>query len=211
MLYQSPYKYILKRSFDLLVVTVVLAFTWPVFLLLYVLIRTNIGSPVIFKQLRPGYKGRSFMMFKFRTMTNERDKSNNLLPDDLRITSIGRIVRSLSLDELPEIINVFRGEMSLVGPRPLLVEYLNRYTIEQARRHDVRPGITGWAQVNGRNAITWEEKFLLDTWYVDNQSFGLDLRILILTIWKVIRREGIDQEGLVSASVFMGSEHPSDR
>lgn len=163
------------------------------------------GSP-IFTQVRPGFKKRYFRLIKFRTMNNKRDTAGNLLPDEHRLTQMGRFIRKTSLDELPQLINVLKGDMSLVGPRPLLVEYLPLYSKEQARRHDVKPGITGWAQVNGRNAISWEEKFRLDVWYVDNQSFLLDLKILGLTILKVFKSEGITQEGKATVEYFKGNE-----
>ena len=155
--------------------------------------------------MRPGYLGKPFTLYKFRTMRDERDTNGNLLPDELRLTHFGRFLRSTSLDELPELFNVLRGEMSLVGPRPLLMQYLERYNSEQARRHHVLPGITGWSQINGRNALTWEDKFRFDVWYVDHWSIWLDIKILLLTIWKVIKREGINQPGHVTAEEFMGS------
>jgi len=164
------------------------------------------GRPIIFRQLRPGYRTKPFWLFKFRTMTNARDSQGNLLPDKERLTRLGSSLRNLSLDELPELFNVLRGEMSWVGPRPLLMQYLERYTPEQARRHDVLPGITGWAQINGRNVITWEEKFNYDVWYVDHWSFWLDIKILLLTFWKVLKREGISQPGHATAEEFMGSQ-----
>jgi len=164
------------------------------------------GRPIIFRQLRPGYRTKPFWLFKFRTMTNARDSQGNLLPDKERLTRLGSSLRNFSLDELPELFNVLRGEMSWVGPRPLLMQYLERYTPEQARRHDVLPGITGWAQINGRNVITWEEKFNYDVWYVDHWSFWLDIKILLLTFWKVLKREGISQPGHATAEEFMGSQ-----
>jgi sugar transferase EpsL len=164
------------------------------------------GKPVIFSQMRAGYLGKPFPVYKFRTMTNEQDHNGELLPDDLRLTRLGRFLRSYSLDELPELLNVLKGNMSLVGPRPLLVQYLDRYSPEQARRHNVLPGITGWAQINGRNALTWEEKFHLDVWYVDHQSFWLDVKILLITLWKVLIREGISQPGQATAEEFMGDQ-----
>jgi sugar transferase EpsL len=165
----------------------------------------KLGSPVLFRQQRPGQHGRPFTIYKFRTMSDVRDGQGNLLPDAGRLTPFGRFLRRTSLDELPELFNVLKGEMSLVGPRPLLTEYLDRYTLEQARRHEVRPGITGWAQVNGRNALTWEQKFALDVWYVDHLSFWLDLKILALTGWKVLRCEGISQTGHATMEEFFGS------
>ncbi len=194
----------LKRLFDLLAGGVALFILVPLLLLVAALVRLRLGAPVFFRQQRPGLYGRPFTMLKFRTMTDARDEAGRLLPDDQRLTPFGRFLRSSSLDELPELINVLRGEMSLVGPRPLLMEYLDRYTPEQMRRHDVRPGITGWAQVNGRNAISWDEKFALDVWYVDHQSFWLDLRILVLTVWRVVRREGISQQGSATMTEFCG-------
>ena len=171
----------------------------------------RMGLPIIFSQIRAGLRGAPFNMYKFRTMTNEQNTEGELLPDELRLTRFGRFLRSTSLDELPELFNVLKGDMSLVGPRPLLTQYLDRYTPEQARRHEVKPGITGWAQVNGRNAITWEEKFRLDVWYVDHQSLWLDLKILILTALKVLRREGISQEGQATAQEFLGTQTGQSR
>lgn len=183
----------------------------PVLLGVVVALRWSIGSPVFFRQKRPGLHGRPFQMIKFRTMNNARDASGNLLPDEQRLTGLGRFLRKTSLDELPELWNILRGEMSLVGPRPLLMQYMNRYSPEQARRHDVKPGLTGWAQINGRNAISWEEKFRLDVWYVDNQSILLDLKILLLTIWKTVRREGISAADHATMPEFMGSLHVEDQ
>jgi len=169
------------------------------------------GSPVPFRQLRPGKNGKPFVLYKFRTMLDKRDGSGDLLTDNARLTRIGRFLRSTSLDELPELFNVLKGDMSLVGPRPLLMQYLDRYTPEQARRHEVKPGLTGWAQVNGRNAITWEDKFRLDVWYVDHQSLWLDLKIIGMTVLKVIRREGISEAGHATAQEFMGSHAKPQR
>lgn len=165
----------------------------------------TMGRPILFKQLRSGLHGRPFYLYKFRTMTDARNAGGQLLPDEQRLTRLGRWLRATSLDELPELWNVLKGDMSLVGPRPLLMEYLERYTPEQARRHEVKPGITGWAQVNGRNALSWEEKFRLDVWYVDNWSLWLDLKILFMTVLKVLRREGISAEGYATMPEFMGS------
>jgi len=176
----------------------------PVLLVVAVLVWVQMGSPVIFSQIRPGINGSPFNLYKFRTMTNERDMEGNLLPDKDRLTKLGMFLRSNSLDELPELFNVLKGDMSLVGPRPLLMQYLDRYTPEQARRHEAKPGITGWAQVNGRNAISWEEKFALDVWYVDNWSLWLDIKILFLTFWKVLKREGISAEGEATMPEFLG-------
>ncbi|GAA4018262.1 sugar transferase [Deinococcus rubellus] len=172
---------------------------------LTLLVRFKLGSPIFFSQQRPGLRGKPFTMYKFRTMRDATDTQGQPLPDSERLTPLGRFLRSSSLDELPELFNVLRGDMSLVGPRPLLMEYLPRYTPQQARRHEVRPGITGWAQVNGRNAISWEEKFNLDVWYVDNRSFALDLKILWLTVLKVFKREGINAVGEATMPVFSGT------
>jgi sugar transferase EpsL len=197
-----------KRLFDLLATSLGLLLISPFMLVLAVLVRILHGTPVLFRQQRPGYKGRPFYIYKFRSMTNARDVNGDLLPDALRLTPLGRFMRSTSLDELPELFNVWRGEMSLVGPRPLLMQYLDRYSPEQARRHDVLPGLTGWAQINGRNALTWPDKFKLDVWYVDHWSFWLDIRILFLTAWKVIKREGISQPGQATMEEFMGTKTP---
>jgi sugar transferase EpsL len=194
-----------KRLFDLVLSLIGLVLLSPVMLVVSLLVRRCLGKPVLFRQIRPGYKARLFEVYKFRTMNDARDSLGNLLPDAERLTRLGRFLRSSSLDELPELVNVLRGEMSLVGPRPLFAKYLERYSPEQARRHEVLPGITGWAQINGRNAISWEDKFRLDVWYVDNWSFWLDLKILLLTLWKVIRREGISQPGHATAEEFMGT------
>ncbi len=205
MVRSSFYGLYAKGVLDRLCAILILLLIWPLLLALYCLIRFSVGSPVLFRQQRPGYLGKPFTIFKFRTMTDERDADGGLLPNEQRITRIGKVMRAWSFDELPEIFNVLKGDLSLVGPRPLRMHYLPRYSPEQARRHDVMPGITGWAQVNGRNAMTWEKKFDLDVWYVDHQSFLLDLRILLLTAWKVVRREGINEEGYISASDFMGT------
>lgn len=196
----------MKRLFDLLLsIGLLLALALPL-LFLWALVIRKLGSPVLFRQVRPGLHGRPFMMVKFRTMTDERGADGEFLPDAQRLTPFGRFLRATSLDELPELWNVLRGEMSLVGPRPLLMEYLPRYTPEQARRHEVRPGITGWAQVNGRNALSWEERFKLDVWYVDHRSVLLDLRILWLTVRKVLVREGIHADGEATMPRFTGSQ-----
>lgn len=200
------YQRYLKRILDVSAAFLILIVIWPALLLIAAFLWVTIGAPVMFRQARPGLMGKPFTIYKFRTMTEQRDVNGCLLPDEQRITRVGRIVRSFSLDELPEIFNVLKGEMSLVGPRPLMMRYLKRYTPGQARRHEVVPGITGWVQVNGRNALTWEEKFTLDVWYVDHRSFMLDMGILALTFWKVIKREGIGHEGLMSSPEFMGSE-----
>ena len=198
-----------KRGFDLFLSTFGLIILFPVLLVISIIILVYQGLPVLFIQQRPGYKAKPFSIYKFRTMTDDSSPDGNLLPEQQRITRLGKILRATSLDEILELINVFKGEMSVVGPRPLLMQYLSRYSVEQARRHDVLPGITGWAQINGRNAITWEEKFTLDVWYVDNWSFWLDIRILLQTLWKVLLREGIDEPGHISAGEFMGSQNKS--
>jgi sugar transferase EpsL len=198
----------LKRSIDLVAAFGGLLVLAPVLAILALLVRWSLGSPVLFRQMRPGLNGKPFTILKFRTMRNNNDESGSLsaLSDETRLTKVGRVLRSTSLDELPELWNVLRGEMSLVGPRPLLTRYLERYTPEQARRHEVRPGITGWAQVNGRNAITWEQKFALDVWYVDNHSLSLDMKILLLTIKKVGLRAGINASGGATMPEFGGSD-----
>lgn len=195
----------MKRLFDFLASACALVLFAPVLFVLIVLIRRRLGSPVFFTQTRPGRDGRPFRMIKFRTMTDERDSAGNLLPDSERLTPFGRFLRSASLDELPELINILKGEMSVVGPRPLLMEYLPLYNERQARRHEVRPGLTGWAQINGRNALSWEEKFELDVWYVENRSFWLDLKIILLTIKKVVVKEGISAAGEATMPKFTGS------
>jgi lipopolysaccharide/colanic/teichoic acid biosynthesis glycosyltransferase len=181
----------------------------PFMLLIALAVFLSMGRPVLFRQTRPGLRGQPFELYKFRTMRETRDEQGRLLPDSERLTGIGRFLRSLSLDELPELWNVLRGEMSLVGPRPLLMQYLERYTPQQARRHEVLPGITGWAQINGRNALTWEDKFRFDVWYVENRTVWLDLKILFITLWKTIKREGISQQGHATAEEFMGSSEDS--
>lgn len=197
---------ITKRLFDLLVSLVGLIVLSPITLILCLLVWINLGGPVIFAQIRPGYHGKLFRLYKFRSMRNAFDAQGKSLPDELRLTQFGKFLRASSLDELPELVNVLLGQMSLVGPRPLLVAYLERYSPEQARRHDVLPGITGWAQVNGRNAISWEEKFKLDVWYVDHQSFWLDIKILFMTVMKVFKRESINAPGSATAPEFMGKD-----
>jgi sugar transferase EpsL len=199
-----------KRLLDLTITIPASILLGPLLAVVALLIRLRLGSPVLFRQRRPGLGGRPFTLIKFRTMTNTRDPSGNLLPDAERITPFGRFLRASSLDELPELFNVLRGDMSLVGPRPLLIQYLERYTPEQMRRHRVRPGLTGWAQINGRNAISWGERFVLDCWYVDNISLGLDLHILLHTIRQIIRRESINQEGHATMSEFLGTPHPPE-
>lgn len=195
----------MKRLFDLIVSTILLTvFLIPIITIAF-LILLRMGKPVIFKQKRPGLYGRPFYIYKFRTMTNEVDQDGDLLPNHQRITKLGNILRKLSLDELPQLFNVLKGDLSLVGPRPLLMEYLPLYNEEQARRHEVKPGITGWAQVNGRNAISWEERFKLDIWYVDNQSFWLDMKILFLTLIKVLKSDGVNKSSNVTMEKFKGT------
>ena len=196
----------MKRAIDIVVACSCLVFLGPMMLFVAVLIRRKLGRPVLFRQTRPGLDGRPFEMLKFRTMLDARDAKGHLLPDEQRVTPFGQFLRSTSIDELPELLNVLRGDMSLVGPRPLLMEYLPLYSEEQKRRHNVRPGITGWAQINGRNAISWQKKFELDVWYVDNQSFWLDIKIIFLTIKKVFVSEGINAEGEITTIAFKGNE-----
>lgn len=196
----------MKRLFDTLSALLGLIVFSPVLVVTAILVRSKLGSPVLFKQQRPGFHAKPFYVYKFRTMNDQRDAEGKLLPDEVRLTPFGKLLRRLSLDELPQLLNVVKGDLSLVGPRPLLMQYLPLYSHEQARRHEVRPGITGWAQVNGRNAISWEEKFKLDVWYVDNQSFLLDLKILWMTFNKVFKREGISQDGQATMEVFKGTQ-----
>ena len=196
-----------KRKIDILLSFIGLMMVFPIFILIVIfLCFANNPANIFFTQKRPGRQGKIFRVIKFKTMNDKKDSSGNLLPDEVRLTKIGRFIRSTSLDELPQLINVLKGDMSLIGPRPLLVQYLPLYSKEQARRHDVRPGITGWAQVNGRNAISWQKKFELDVWYVDNLSFLLDVKILFLTLKKVFKREGISQIGEATMEVFKGNE-----
>lgn len=200
------YKHFFKRLIDFIIVFCVLVVIWPILLVVTLWLHfANKGTGAFFMQERPGKGGKVFKVIKFRTMTDERDADGNLLPDADRLTNVGRFVRSTSIDELPQLINVLKGDMALIGPRPLLVQYLPLYSKEQARRHDVRPGITGWAQVNGRNAISWTKKFELDVWYVDHCSFLLDVKIIFLTIKKVFVREGISQEGQATMEFFTGN------
>ena len=194
----------MKRLFDLALSIPAFFPLTSLMLIIAVWVRIRIGTPVLFRQVRPGLHGGPFVIYKFRTMTDERDEDGNLLPDGERLTSLGRFLRKTSLDELPELFNVIKGNMSIVGPRPLLMQYLDRYTPEQMRRHEVKPGITGWAQVNGRNAISWEDKFKLDVWYVDHQSLWLDLKIIALTVLKILKREGISQPGQATMEEFRG-------
>ena len=199
-------KCFIKRVFDIISALIGLILLSPVLLIIAVIVRLKLGSPVIFEQQRPGLNGEPFFMYKFRTMTDARDSDGNLLPDEKRLPPFGKFLRSTSLDELPELICVLKGDMSLVGPRPLMMKYLPRYTPQQARRHEAKPGITGWAQVNGRNAISWEERFDLDVWYVDNWNLWIDMKILFKTVMSVFQREGISQQGHVTMTEFMGTE-----
>ena len=196
----------MKRIIDLVLSLMALVALGPLLLILALVIRIQLGSPVLFKQIRPGYGGKPFRLVKFRTMTDYKDADGALLPDSERLPTFGRFLRATSLDEVPELWNVLKGDMSLVGPRPLLMEYLDLYTPEQIRRHEVRPGITGWAQVNGRNALSWDDKFALDVWYVENQSLRLDVKILIMTLVKVVKGDGVAQHGHATMEPFRGSQ-----
>lgn len=200
------YKHFFKRLFDFIIVLVVLIVIWPILLIVGIWLHfSNRGAGAFFLQERPGKNGKIFKVIKFKTMTDERDSSGNLLPDEQRLTPIGRFIRSTSVDELPQLINVLKGDMALIGPRPLLVQYLPLYTKEQARRHDVRPGITGWAQCHGRNSISWQEKFKLDVWYVDHVSLVVDLKIVFITIKKVLFREDINSSTSATMELFDGT------
>ncbi len=194
-----------KRIFDLIATSLGLLLLSPFMLLTALAVRIFLGTPVLFRQERGGYKGSPFFIYKFRTMTDATNSTGNLLPDSERLTGFGRFLRSISLDELPELFNILRGEMSLVGPRPLFVEYLPRYSAEQMRRHDVYPGLTGWAQINGRNAADWPARLAMDVWYVDHRSFWLDVKIIFVTLWKVLKREGISQPGQATVEYFKGN------
>ena len=196
----------MKNLFDKTLALFLIILFSPIYIVLSLLIFFKMGSPILFRQKRPGYKEEIFGIYKFRTMTNEKDEFGNLLPDDKRLIGSGKFIRSTSLDELPQLFNVLKGEMSFVGPRPLLIEYLPLYNQKQKRRHDVKPGITGWAQVNGRNAISWEQKFDYDVWYVDNQSFWLDIKILWLTFLKVVKRSDISSSTSSTMEKFTGSK-----
>ena len=196
----------IKSIFDKILVLFLIILFSPIYIVISLLIFFKMGSPILFRQKRPGYKEKIFGIYKFRTMTNEKDANGNLLPDDKRLVGIGKFIRSTSLDELPQLFNVLKGEMSFVGPRPLLIEYLDLYNETQKRRHDVKPGITGWAQVNGRNAISWEQKFEFDVWYVYNQSFWLDMKILWMTFLKVVKRSDISSSSSATMEKFEGSE-----
>jgi sugar transferase EpsL len=195
-----------KRLFDITVSCIIVVLTVPAVLAIALLVRWRLGSPVLLRQSRPGLHGRLFTLYKFRSMSDARDDVGGLLPDAQRLSGFGRVLRASSLDELPELWNVIKGDMSFVGPRPLLVEYLSLYSPEQARRHEVKPGITGWAQVNGRNRLSWPKRLEMDVWYVDHRSFLLDLKIILMTVWKVLRREGISPEGHVTMERFKGDE-----
>jgi lipopolysaccharide/colanic/teichoic acid biosynthesis glycosyltransferase len=199
----------MKKLFDLVIILLFLPFIFLLCFVIALLVKIKLGSPVLFRQPRPGLNSNIFSMIKFRTMTNEFDSHGVLLPDEIRLTKFGNFLRSTSLDELPGLWSVLKGDMSLVGPRPLLVEYLPLYNDKQARRHEVLPGITGWAQVNGRNAISWNQKFELDVWYIDNQSIWLDIKILWLTVKKIIVRDGINQDGQATAEYFKGNDNGS--
>lgn len=202
----SFYEKYIKRLLDIVLSGGALIFLSPVLLITAILVRTKLGSPVIFCQERPGKDGKIFKLYKFRSMTDARDENGNLLPDDVRLTKFGKLLRSTSLDELPELWNIFKGDMSIVGPRPLLVKYLPLYNEEQKHRHDLRPGLTGWAQANGRNALSWEEKFRLDIWYVQNVSFAVDVKTILLTIKEVFRREGISSDTAATMEEFKGTK-----
>ncbi|HYE69700.1 MAG TPA: sugar transferase [Anaerovoracaceae bacterium] len=195
-----------KRLFDFIGAFILITVVSPLLLVIWIMARIKLGGPVVFRQSRPGKNGEIFTLYKFRSMTNEKDPKGNLLPDQQRLTKFGKFLRDTSIDELPELFNILFGDMSFVGPRPLLVQYLDRYSIEQMRRHEVRPGLTGWAQVNGRNALRWEEKFALDVWYVDHWSIWLDMKILYMTFMVVLKRSGINAEGEATMNEFMGSK-----
>lgn len=207
-------RHFIKRLFDIISSAAGLIVISPLLAVLAVLVRLKLGSPILFRQQRPGLGGKAFVIYKFRTMTDQRDASGNLLPDGQRLPAFGRFLRGTSFDELPELFNVLKGDMSIVGPRPLMMKYLERYSPQQARRHEVKPGITGWAQINGRNAISWEDKFKLDVWYVDNWTFWFDMKIIFKSVWMVIAKEGITQQGRATMDEFMGTsqnnaaEHP---
>jgi sugar transferase EpsL len=200
------YRRLGKRLFDLCIAVPASILLLPVWLVVALLVRVKLGAPILFRQTRPGLRGQPFVIYKFRTMTDACAADGQPLSDAERLTKFGRFLRSTSLDELPELINVLKGDMSLVGPRPLLMQYLDRYTPGQARRHEVKPGITGWAQINGRNAITWEQKFELDVWYVDHVAFALDVKIILLTLWKTLKREGINTPGQATMQEFTGNQ-----
>ncbi|MDT2747779.1 sugar transferase [Vagococcus fluvialis] len=200
------YRLFFKRLLDIVISLIALILLSPVLLLVAILVRVKLGTPIIFKQKRPGKNNKIFIMYKFRSMTDQKDENGNLLSDEIRLTKFGKMLRSTSLDELPELWNIFKGDMSIVGPRPLLVEYLSIYNEQQLKRHNVRPGLTGWAQVNGRNAISWNEKFILDVEYVENLSLIIDIKIFFLTIKKVVFKDGISAEGSATIEKFTGEE-----
>ncbi|HLR31300.1 MAG TPA: sugar transferase [Fodinibius sp.] len=209
---KSSVKGFVKRLFDILVSAIGIILLIPVYAVLGLLVYVKLGPPILFKQKRPGLHGEPFFMYKFRSMTNEKDEEGRLLDNEARLTSFGKKLRSTSLDELPELVNVLKGDMSLVGPRPLKMEYLSRYSEEQARRHEVKPGLTGWAQVNGRNAVPWPERFRMDVWYVDHQSLWLDIVIMFKTLMTVIKKQGISPEGdRIITTPFQGSENSKDK
>src|SRR5690606_30067187 len=195
----------IKRILDIIIASIALILLSPLYFYVAYKVRKNLGSPVLFRQVRPGLHGKPFEMIKFRTMTDERDEQGNLLPNELRLPKFGKMLRATSLDEMPELWNVIKGDMSIVGPRPLLMDYLPLYNTEQAKRHNVRPGMTGYAQVNGRNAISWEKKFELDTWYVENQSLWLDFKIMFQTVKKVLIKEGVNQSEEITMTRFTGN------
>ena len=203
----GPYEKYFKRPIDICcALAALIVFSW-LYVILAILVRVKLGSPVIFKQPRPGKDEKIFNLYKFRSMTDARDENGELLPDDVRLTKFGKLLRATSLDELPEAVNILKGDMSVIGPRPLLVRYLPRYNAEQRRRHEVRPGLSGWAQVHGRNALSWEYKFALDVWYVDHTSFALDMKIIFMTVWKVFKREDISSSTSVTMEEFKGNEN----
>ena len=202
-------RHFLKRLFDIISSAAGLIVISTLLAVLAVLVRLKLGSPILFRQQRPGLGGKAFVIYKFRTMTDQSDALGKLLPDEQRLPAFGRFLRGTSFDELPELLNVLKGDMSIVGPRPLMMKYLGRYSPQQARRHEVKPGITGWAQINGRNAISWEDKFKLDVWYVDNWTLWLDMKIILKSVWMVIVREGITQQGRATMDEFMGTR-PND-
>ncbi len=199
------YRKYLKRILDIICALAAFTFFGWLYIILAILVRIKLGSPVLFTQERPGKDGKIFRLYKFRSMTDARDENGNLLPDEVRLTGFGKLLRATSLDELPEAFNILKGDMSVVGPRPLLVRYLERYSDEQKRRHEVRPGLSGWAQVNGRNAMSWEDKFAHDVWYVDHLSFALDIKIIFMTVLKVFKREGISSDTSATMEEFMGA------
>lgn len=201
------YKRWIKNGLDRILASLGIIVLSPVIIGVALAVRKSMGTPILYRQVRPGLNGEPFTILKFRTMTDATDENGQPLPDDQRLTTTGKLLRATSLDELPELLNVLRGDMSLVGPRPLLVEYLDHYTTEQARRHEILPGITGWAQINGRNTISWEEKFAYDVWYVEHCSLRLDIKIILFTLWKVFKREGISQQGHATMPEFGGSTH----